>query len=43
MVAGPIAYPFPIVGSPRSAGQGAWYTVSKDQAGVHLWNLPHEV
>lgn len=38
---GQVAYPFPVSGSPRSAGQGAWYTVSKDQTSVHLWNLPY--
>jgi hypothetical protein len=38
---GRIAYPFPVAGSPRSAGPGAWYTVSKDQATLHLWSLPH--
>lgn len=39
---GRISYPFPVSGSPRSAGQGAWYTVSKDQTTIHLWNLPQE-
>jgi hypothetical protein len=38
---GRIAYPFPVSGSPRPAGQGAWYTLSKDQTTLHLWNLPH--
>ncbi|MGW5686586.1 hypothetical protein [Nonomuraea sp. NPDC003754] len=38
---GRIAYPFSVSGSPRSAGQGAWYTVSKDQTTLHLWNLPY--
>ncbi|WP_103937493.1 hypothetical protein [Thermomonospora echinospora] len=37
---GRIAYPFPVSGSPRSAGQGAWYTVSRDQTALHLWHLP---
>ncbi|OAH13202.1 hypothetical protein STSP_35270 [Streptomyces jeddahensis] len=36
---GRIAYPFPVSGSPRSAGQGIWYTVSKDQTTLHLWRL----
>ncbi|WP_431899335.1 hypothetical protein [Nonomuraea sp. bgisy101] len=39
---GRIAYPFPVSGSPRSAGQGGWYTVSKDQTTLHLWNLRQE-
>ncbi|MFI8952397.1 hypothetical protein ACIGO6_38715 [Streptomyces sp. NPDC053750] len=38
---GRIAYPFPVSGPPRSAGEGAWYTVSKDRTTLHLWNLPH--
>ncbi|WP_089010004.1 hypothetical protein [Micromonospora viridifaciens] len=38
---GQVAYPFPVSGPPRSAGQGAWYTVSADQTCLHLWNLPH--
>ncbi|MEV1173511.1 hypothetical protein [Nonomuraea sp. NPDC049784] len=37
-----IAYPFPVSGSPRSAGQGAWYTVSKDRTALHLWQLADE-
>lgn len=37
---GRMAYPFPVSGSPRSAGQGAWYTVSRDQTALHLWRLP---
>ncbi|WP_218004557.1 hypothetical protein [Microtetraspora niveoalba] len=41
VVRGRIAYPFSVSGSPRSAGQAAWYTVSKDQTTIHLWNLPH--
>ncbi|MFB7114301.1 hypothetical protein ACFCYR_36125, partial [Streptomyces sp. NPDC056291] len=41
VVRGRIAYPFSVAGPPRSAGQGAWYTVSKDQTTLHLWNLPH--
>ncbi|WP_312870172.1 hypothetical protein [Streptomyces himalayensis] len=36
---GRIAYPLPVSGSPRSAGQGAWYTVSKDKTTLHLWQL----
>ncbi|MFG3422776.1 hypothetical protein [Micromonospora sp. NPDC048063] len=39
-VRGRIAYPFPVSGSPRSAGRGAWYTVSRDGTAVHLWSLP---
>jgi hypothetical protein len=38
---GQIAYPFPVSGPPRSAGQAAWYTGSKDQTTLHLWSLPH--
>lgn len=38
---GRIVYPFPVSGPPRSAGQGAWYTVSKDLTTLHLWSLPH--
>ncbi|MGW4821029.1 hypothetical protein ACWEP4_19065 [Streptomyces sp. NPDC004227] len=41
VVRGRIAYPFSVAGPPRSAGQAAWYTVSKDQTTLHLWNLPH--
>lgn len=41
-VRGRIAYPFPVAGSPRSAGQAAWYTVSKDQTALHLWQLADE-
>ncbi|MFB4298823.1 hypothetical protein [Actinomadura sp. NTSP31] len=37
---GRIAYPFPVSGCARSAGEGAWYTLSKDQTTVHLWTLP---
>ncbi|GGQ09293.1 hypothetical protein [Streptosporangium pseudovulgare] len=40
-VRGRIVYPFPIAGSPRSAGEAAWYTVSRDQTTLHLWDLPH--
>ncbi|MGV9600850.1 hypothetical protein ACWDR1_29735 [Streptosporangium sandarakinum] len=40
-VRGRIVYPFPIAGSPRSAGRAAWYTVSGDQTTLHLWDLPH--
>ncbi|WP_309484432.1 hypothetical protein [Streptomyces himalayensis] len=36
---GRIAYPLPVSGSPRWAGQGAWYTVSKDKTTLHLWQL----
>lgn len=39
---GRITYPIPVSGSPRSAGQGAWYTVSKDQTTLHLWQLADE-
>ncbi|MGW1880998.1 hypothetical protein [Streptomyces sp. NPDC001970] len=39
-VGGPVAYPFPISGSPRSAGEGTWYTVSRDRTSLHLWELP---
>ncbi len=39
-VRGRIVYPFPVSGSPRSAGAGTWYTVSKDRTAIHLWNLP---
>lgn len=34
---GEISYPFPVSGPARSAGDGAWYTVSKDRTSVHLW------
>ncbi|MEU0830707.1 hypothetical protein [Streptomyces sp. NPDC005969] len=35
---GEIAYPFPVSGSPRSAGDGTWYTVSADRTSLHLWH-----
>ncbi|MGV9772373.1 hypothetical protein [Streptosporangium sp. NPDC003464] len=38
---GRIAYPSSVAGSPRSAGQAAWYTVAEDQTTLHLWSLPH--
>ncbi|CAM5711311.1 hypothetical protein [Streptomyces griseomycini] len=38
-VDGPVAYPFPVSGSPLSAGRGAWCTVSQDHTSVHLWSL----
>ncbi|MEY7971481.1 hypothetical protein AB8O38_05710 [Saccharomonospora xinjiangensis] len=41
-VRGRLGYPFPVPGAPRSAGPGAWYTVSEDGASVHLWTLPRE-
>ncbi|MEU5789764.1 hypothetical protein ABZ754_18785 [Micromonospora purpureochromogenes] len=28
--------PFPVSGPPRSAGDGAWYTVSEDRTSLHL-------
>ncbi|MDL4816270.1 hypothetical protein [Actinomadura opuntiae] len=37
---GRIVYPFAVSGSARSAGDGAWYTLSKDQTSVYLWTLP---
>lgn len=37
-----ITYPFPVWGPPRSAGDGVWYTVSKEGAEVHLWQLTQE-
>ncbi|MFF7680105.1 hypothetical protein [Actinacidiphila glaucinigra] len=36
---GPVAYPFPVSGSPGSAGPGVWYTVGKDRTSLHLWCL----
>ncbi|MFG3706722.1 hypothetical protein ACGF7U_18595 [Micromonospora sp. NPDC047670] len=36
-----ITYPFPVSGSPRSAGPGGWHTVSRDGSTLHLWSLPH--
>ncbi|GAA3184744.1 hypothetical protein GCM10010486_61500 [Nonomuraea roseoviolacea subsp. carminata] len=39
---GRVVYPFPVSGSPRSAGEGAWYTISEDRTTLHLWRLPHE-
>jgi hypothetical protein len=38
-VRGRVRYPIPVSGSPKSAGRGAWYTVAKDQATLHLWSL----
>ncbi|HTJ37779.1 MAG TPA: hypothetical protein VL738_31485 [Dactylosporangium sp.] len=38
---GQVAYPFPVSGPPRSAGQGVWYTISKDRTTLHLWSLPY--
>ncbi|WAL75115.1 hypothetical protein OU787_28500 [Kitasatospora sp. YST-16] len=34
---GEVSYPFPVSGPVRSAGDGAWYTVSEDRTSVHLW------
>ncbi len=34
---GEISYPFRVSGPARSAGDGAWYTVSEDRTAVHLW------
>ncbi|MEU3497636.1 hypothetical protein ABZ747_29605 [Kitasatospora cineracea] len=39
---GEISYPFPVSGPARSAGNGAWYTVSKDRRSVHLWKPADE-
>ncbi|MFF1547993.1 hypothetical protein [Streptomyces sp. NPDC058291] len=39
---GEIIYPFTVSGPARSAGSGAWYTVSKDGTSVHLWHLADE-
>ncbi|MFC3572799.1 hypothetical protein ACFOZ0_05800 [Streptomyces yaanensis] len=39
---GEILYPFPVSGPARSAGDGTWYTVSKDSRSVHLWQLAEE-
>ncbi|MFD7442328.1 hypothetical protein [Streptomyces sp. NPDC059909] len=36
---GPVTYPFPISGGPCSAGQGTWYTLSKDHTSIHLWSF----
>lgn len=36
---GEIRYPFAVSGPARSAGDGTWYTVSKDRTSVHLWQL----
>ncbi|MEW2487217.1 hypothetical protein [Streptomyces sp. NPDC048411] len=36
---GEVSYPFPVSGSPRSAGDGTWYTVSADRTSLHLWHL----
>lgn len=41
-VRGPIAYPFPVSGPPRSAGEGGWYTVDSDRTSVRLWCLKDE-
>lgn len=41
-VRGRIDYPFPISGSPRSAGRGTWYTAAEDGTALHLWTLPHD-
>ncbi|SEL54061.1 hypothetical protein [Streptacidiphilus jiangxiensis] len=40
---GEISYPFLVSGPARSAGDGAWYTVSKDRTAVHLWKLAGEI
>jgi hypothetical protein len=37
-----VVYPFPIAGPARSAGDGVWYTMSEDEAFVHLWQLADE-
>ncbi|MFD0856648.1 hypothetical protein ACFQ07_30730, partial [Actinomadura adrarensis] len=34
---GEVSYPFPVFGSPRSAGNGTWYTLSEDRTSLHLW------
>lgn len=39
---GEISYPFLVSGPAHSAGDGAWYTVSKDRRSVHLWKLAGE-
>ena len=39
---GEIRYPFAVSGPARSAGDGTWYTVSKDRTSVHLWQLAKE-
>jgi hypothetical protein len=39
---GEISYPFYVSGPARPAGDGAWYTVSKDRTSVHLWKLADE-
>ncbi|MGE7434083.1 hypothetical protein [Kitasatospora sp. NPDC001175] len=36
---GEISYPVPVSGPARAAGDGTWYTVSKDGTSVHLWEL----
>jgi hypothetical protein len=38
-VRGPVAYPFPVHGSPLGAGPGQWCTVSDDRSAVHFWAL----
>ncbi|MEU6988593.1 hypothetical protein ABZ946_35180 [Streptomyces sp. NPDC046324] len=38
-VRGRIAYPLSVVGGPRSAGPGMWWTVAGNDASVHLWSL----
>ncbi|MGW1680017.1 hypothetical protein [Saccharopolyspora sp. NPDC002376] len=41
-VRGMIAYPGPVVGSPRSAGPGRWYTLTEDATALHVWSLADE-
>ncbi|MCP2166308.1 hypothetical protein LX83_003176 [Goodfellowiella coeruleoviolacea] len=38
---GQVAYPFPIAGSPLSAGRGRWGTLTRDRTSLHLWELSH--
>jgi hypothetical protein len=38
-----VEYPQPVAGAPRSAGDGAWYTVSEDGASVYVWELARTV
>ncbi|RZB19449.1 hypothetical protein StrepF001_11610 [Streptomyces sp. F001] len=37
-----ISYPEPVCGPVRSAGEGAWYTVSEDRTAVLVWELAQE-
>ncbi|MEU8515606.1 hypothetical protein AB0C76_29120 [Kitasatospora sp. NPDC048722] len=39
---GEIAYPVPVSGPARAAGDGAWFTVSEQGTSVHLWQPAEE-